>query len=100
MRGMKKWLPFKSLSGQYDMLDKMKSERNKVAMPELSVDQIDELNRVLVSLQKGDQVEVVYFQEGEILRKRGIFLRCDGYNQKVFFKGFVLPFNALLRFEN
>jgi hypothetical protein len=30
MRGMKKWLPFKSLSGQYDMLDKMKSERNKV----------------------------------------------------------------------
>ena len=45
MRGMKKWLPFKSLSGQYEELDKMKSSRKKVAMPELSVDQIDELNR-------------------------------------------------------
>ncbi len=100
MRGMKKWLPFKSLSGQYEMIDKMKEERKKVTMPELSVDQIDDLNRVLVSLQKGDAVEVTYFQEGEVLSRRGVFLKCDGYSKQVFFKGFSLPFSSLLKFEN
>ncbi len=100
MRGMKKWLPFKSLSGQYEELDKMKSSRKKVAMPELSVDQIDELNRVLVNLQKGDAVEVTYYHDGEIHRKKGVFVKCDGYTQTVWFKGFALPFRSLLKFDS
>lgn len=100
MRGMKKWLPFKSLSGQYEVLDQMRAERNKKEKPELSIDEIDDLNRALVSLQKGDVTKVTYFHEGEILNKTVVFVKCDGYAKTVFFKGFSLPFTSLLKLEN
>jgi hypothetical protein len=35
MRGMKKWLPFKSLTGQYEALDQMKKKRAEMAKPKM-----------------------------------------------------------------
>ena len=99
MRGMKKWLPFKSLKGQYQILDRMKENRMKTTKPELSIDQIDDLNRALSSLQKGDKTTVTYFDDGNILKKDAVFLKSDGTTMNVFFKGFSLPFSSLISFE-
>jgi hypothetical protein len=99
MRGMKKWLPFKSLKGQYQVLDRMKENRMKTTKPELSIDQIDDLNRALSSLQKGDKTIVTYFDDGNILKKDAVFLKSDGTTMNVFFKGFSLPFSSLISFE-
>lgn len=100
MRGMKKWLPFKSLSGQYEVLEERKKERSKVTRPELSLDEIDELNQALTSLKKGEEAKVTYFVDGVIVHNKPlVFLRCDGAEQKVFFKGLSLPFRNLLRIE-
>lgn len=99
MRGMKKWMPFKSLKGQYETLDKMKNERRKQTMPELSIDEIDDLNRALTTLKKGDKTSVTYFTNGEILKKDVVFLRCDGYSRTVLFKEMTIPFASLISFE-
>lgn len=99
MRGMKKWLPFKSLKGQYEMLNEMKEKRNIVEKPELSIDQIDDLNRALVSLQKGDKTKVTYYDDGVIKKKDVVFVKCDGSSMHVFFKDIVLPFSSLICFE-
>lgn len=99
MRGMKKWLPFKSLTGQYEYIDKMKKERSKKEKPELSLDQIDDLNNALINFKKGDSTLVSYFDDGEIIKKKAVFLKCDGCSQRVYFKGFSLSFSSLLSFE-
>lgn len=99
MRGMKKWLPFKSLKDQYRILNETVSSRNKVEKPELSIDQIDELNHALISLHKGDVAKVTYFEDGVIKSKEVKFIKSDGYLQMVFFKGFSLPFTSLLELD-
>lgn len=53
MRGRKKWLPFKSLSGQYERLDEREREEEKVSRPELSLDEREDINNTLVSLREG-----------------------------------------------
>lgn len=99
MRGMKKWLPFKSLTGQYEYINAMKQEREKVAKPELSLDAVDDLNHSLTTLKKGDITEVCYYSDGRIIKQKAVFLRCNGYNKTVEFKGFTLQFESLLKFE-
>ncbi len=99
MRGMKKWLPFKSLNGQYEYIEAMKKEKKKVEKPELSLDQIDELNHALITFRKGDIAKVKYFQDGEIIQKEAVFLRCNGVSKTVDFKGFTLTFKSLIALE-
>ena len=60
MRGMKKWLPFKSLKGQYEELEKMKKERAKVEKPVLSEDEEEEVNRFLIGLKRGEKTKGRY----------------------------------------
>ncbi|MBQ8142487.1 MAG: YolD-like family protein [Bacilli bacterium] len=99
MRGMKKWLPFKSLSGQYEMLDEMKQKRKKQTKPELSSEEIDVINVALLSLKKGEPAKVTYFDDGDILSEKTIFIKLDGYLKRVFFKGFSVEFTNLLKLE-
>lgn len=99
MRGMKKWLPFKSLNGQYQILAERKEQKNKVNRPELSLDQIDDLNYALTSLEKGDKAKVTFYQSGSILTKNLTFLKCDGYQQKALFKEFSLLFRDLIQIK-
>lgn len=96
---MKKWLPFKSLQGQYELLNKMMNDKDKIVCPELSIDEIDDLNRALVTLKRGDKTSVTYFQDGQIFKKSMTFIRCDGCSKTVFFKGMSLPFSSLLKME-
>lgn len=55
MRGRKKWLPFKSLSGQYERLDEREREEERVSRPELSLDEREDINNTLVSLKKKER---------------------------------------------
>ena len=99
MRGMKKWLPFKSLSGQYEMLSEMQKRRNRKEKPELSSDEIDGINMALTSLKKGEKAKVTFYEDGDIHQEKTIFIRLDGYERKVFFKGFCVEFANLLKLE-
>lgn len=100
MRGMKKWLPFKSLDGQYEMLEEMKRERRKMERPELSVDEMEEMNRILVSSVCGDVVKVRFYCDGDIRECMKVFQKCDTEQQKLYLDGMVLPLSDLLKIEN
>ena len=102
MRGMKKWLPFKSLSGQYEILDEHEKEREKVDRPDLSEEEIEEINAVLCSLKKGDIVYLSYYDEEEsriIQREKRTFLSCEEYAQYIRFKEGNIAFRNLLALE-
>jgi hypothetical protein len=96
MRGMKKWLPFKSLKGQYEMIDQMMEEREKVPMPELSIDQKEDINYRLQTLSKGEHIAVRYYQDGWIKVTEGIFLGVDKIEKRICFTGFAVPFSCLI----
>lgn len=100
MRGMKKWLPFKSLKGQYEMLDEMKEERKRVEKPELSIDEMEEMNRVLLSSAPGDIVKVRFYLDGKIEECTETLIKCDAYQQKLYLKSLVLPFSDVLEIKN
>lgn len=100
MRGMKKWLPFKSLKGQYEMLDEMKEKRRRVEKPELSIDEMEEMNRVLLSSVPGDLVKVRFHLDGNIRECTEMFKKCDTYQQKLYLKSFALPFSDVLEIKN
>lgn len=91
MRGMKKWLPFKSLKGQYEVIDAMKKERAWIERPELSEDRMAEINETLVSLSKGQSIAVTFYCDHELMTKRVVFDRLSYEQRKVYFVGFALP---------
>lgn len=99
MRGMMKWQPFKSLSGQYKVLEEHKREREKVCKPELSEDEIEDINNLLVSLSKGDSVDVTYFDDGSILHFVDLFVRCDTIERKVMLQKKSIGFDSLLNLK-
>lgn len=96
MRGMMKWQPFKSLSGQYRVLEEHEKQKRKVDKPDLSTDEIEDINALLVSLTKGDEVIYSYYDDGMIIHKKDAFLKCDPYEQKIIFKSSKVGFNSLL----
>ncbi len=96
MRGMMKWQPFKSLSGQYKVLDEHRKEKEKVEKPELSEDEIEDINNLLVSLSKGDCVNVTYFDNGSILHSKDNFIRCDTIERMIQLKTTRIRFDMLL----
>ncbi len=96
MRGMMKWQPFKSLSGQYQVLEEHRKEKEKIAMPELSEDEIEDINNLLVSLSKGDFVNVTYFDDGSILHSLDSFIRCDTIERTIQLKSRRIRFDMLL----
>lgn len=96
MRGRKKWLPFKSLSGQYERLDEREREEERVSRPELSLDEREDINNTLVSLKKKERVKVTYYEEGRIYTQRKRFLYCDTPQLKIRFKDGWLYFDNLL----
>lgn len=96
MRGMKKWLPFKSLKGQDEVLERKAGERTKVERPVLSSDMEEELDHVLHSLRRGDRAAITFFHDGEILSREDVFDRTDALERRVYFFGFSLTLGSLL----
>ncbi len=99
MRGMKKWLPFKSLNSQYEILNDYIEEKNKVTMPELSSDKQEQINERLTTLNTGDMVKITYFSDGHILTKKLCYQTTDPLKKKIYFKDFNLDLEKLLDIE-
>mgnify|MGYP002516266836 CR=1 FL=1 len=97
MRGMKKWLPFKSLKGQYEELEKMKKERAKVEKPVLSEDEEEEVNRFLIGLKRGEKTKVTFYMDHELMTKEAVFVKIEKEQERIVFYGFSIPLNNLVK---
>ena len=63
-RGMVKWMPYKSLPEQEDFLRAHKEVREKETRPQMSEDQLEEMDETLKSLNSGDRITIVAFWNG------------------------------------
>lgn len=81
-RGIKKWAPFKALTGQFDMIDEIIKNKNKVKKPILSQDKQEELDYFISNLQVNDEIKVTYYDDGEIKEEVLVIKRID-YTSKI-----------------
>ena len=81
-RGMKKWLPFDSLTNTYKMKQELSRKKIKVEMPILSEDQ---LNKLEITIKEAffnkDIVKIHYYFNNNIIIKEAKIKSID-YNNK------------------
>lgn len=71
----KQFAPFSPLRGLHEALKQM--ERVVVPKAELSEERAEELNRVLLHIEKGDMVTAVYYSDGEYVKVTGKVARLN-----------------------
>ena len=98
-RGMKKWAPYKSLPEQEKYLKKLKEEQEKQVRPEISYDEMEEINEILVNYA-GEEVIIAYWRNEKINTVSTTIKKIDVDNKKI-----VLPdrktiyFSELIKIE-
>ena len=95
-RGMKKWAPFSSLIEQATCLEEMKYQRNKVSKPVLTEDQMEKINYVLQSYQKGQIVKIKFYHDGYLYVINTTIKRIDLENRKLILEKGKLDFSNLI----
>ena len=66
-RGMVKWQAFKTVPEQYEILEQYIKDQNKIPMPLLSEDQLEEINeKVHDKIQTNRIAEISYWENGYI----------------------------------
>ena len=98
-RGMKKWAPFSSLIEQATCLEEMKYQRNKIAKPVLTEDQIEKINYVLQSYKKGQIVNIKFYNDGYLYVVSTSIKRIDLENMKLILEKGKLDFSNLIDIE-
>lgn len=80
-RGIKKWQPFKSLTIQYEMLDQYIEDQNKIDMPLLSQEQLEEINdKVNYKIESNVVSEISYWKNGYIYSMQCYIKKVDEIN--------------------
>lgn len=95
-RGIKKWAPFKALIGQFDMIDEIIKNKNKVKKPILSQDKQEELDYFISNLQVNDEIKVTYYDDGEIKEEVLTIKRIDYISKIITFEEFSVKAENIL----
>lgn len=100
MRGMIKWLPFKSLVGQEKYIDRLKEDKAKIEKPILGIDEIEEINRELISLKTGDKIKVTYFEDGRLVDEEDSLKKIDINNKRIILENNIIKINDIIFLKN
>ena len=83
-RGMIKWQPFDSLIPSKDIINSILINKNKVAKPTLSIDQLENLNELLKECYYNQNiVNIKYFKNNNIYNIKGKIKAIDVNNKIV-----------------
>lgn len=83
-RRMVKWQAFKTIPEQYERLEQFIKDQNKIEKPDLSDDQLSDLNDKLVFKMYNDPIiKVKYFDNGYIKPLDGYIHKVDPYNKNL-----------------
>lgn len=82
-RGMKKYVPFKSLVAQSECLEQLRYKRNKIEKPKISSDKAEELNEILQNVNPDYLYELTYFYDGYLYKLTANILGIDTINKKL-----------------
>ena len=92
-RGMKKWAPYKSLIEQEKYLKKAKQDNEKQVRPQISMDEAELINEILVNYQ-GEELEISFWRNEKINTVSSVLAKIDAVNKKI-----VLPERRTIYFR-
>ena len=92
-RGMKKWAPYKSLIEQEKYLKKASQNSEKQVRPQISTDEAEQINEILVNYQ-GEELEITYWRNEKLNTIASILVKIDPENKKI-----VLPERKTIYFK-
>ena len=81
-RGMKKWAPYKSLIEQEKYLKKAHDDNQKIERPQLSSDEAELINEILVNYQ-GEELLITYWRNEKINTISSVLKKIDAINKKI-----------------
>ena len=90
----KQFAPFDALKGLQETIKIKEYEHEKIICGEMSEDEIKEISAVILSLEKGDSVNVDFFRDGHVLNLTGL-VKVDVFNQKLFVGVFEIGFDDI-----
>lgn len=99
-RGMKKWAPFSSLIEQATCLEQMKYERNKIAKPILTIDQMEKIEYALQNYQKGQIIKIKFYNDGYLYEIETSIKKIDIENRCLILEQGKLRFDNLIDIES
>ena len=98
-RGMKKWAPYKSLNEQDKYLEKVSNNNKKISKPQISSDEAEEINEILVNYQ-GEELLITYFRNDQINKISATIKKIDPLNKKiVLLERKTINFNEIIKLE-
>ena len=98
-RGMLKWAPFHSVMSEDEVLDIFKM-RERYPKPELSEDQINELEYLIVEAYNSkNMVELTVYNNGKYIQESGIITKLDGINKTVYLDKKPILFTNIIKFQ-
>ena len=93
-----KWQPFEAVISGKVMVNEVLARKNKVKMPILSDDQIEEINRKMSTAHHNkDIITIRYYRSGKFYEKRGIIEEIDVNEGKIVLNdGFSIFFSQII----
>lgn len=99
-RGMKKWLPFQSLTEQSTYLDKMLYEKYKIDKPQVSIEQARKIDRILKEYDGSSSLTMKIFMDGYLYNYTGKIYKIDKNKKIIYFYDFFIPVKNILDIED
>lgn len=97
-RGIKKWMPYKSLVSQSDFLSAMEKEKYIEGKPLISESKAEEINLALMNYQ-GDTVIISAYLGGHIRTIEGIIKKIDPIYKALEINGMKIQFKNIVGIE-
>ncbi|HCX9496691.1 YolD-like family protein [Staphylococcus epidermidis] len=86
-RGMAKWRPFATMSEQYQKLDEYMESQNKIDMPILSDEQIEQVNDAIIHYYNNKSLATIhYWKNGYIYEILGYIIKFDTFERYILIK--------------
>lgn len=76
-RGMKKYIPFRSLVAQSECLEELRYKRNKIEKPVVLADKAEEINQILSSFDPESLYTITYFYNGFLYKIKTNIISID-----------------------
>lgn len=95
----KQFMPFAAVTGLTQALERKERELMRVQRKEPSEERTQKLNQCLNEIEKGDEVAVTYFAEGEYLTVSGTAETVDKVKRVLSVGGVKIPFDDLYDIE-
>lgn len=94
-RGMKKFLPFSSLTEQANFINEMIYEKNKIPKPQISNEQAEKINRILLQNLK-DNLHIKFYLEGYLYFYDGKIDFIDKNKKVIYINDYIIPIKNII----